>query len=175
MIDFDLRLRRLRQEGADPEVALILLDMVLGDGAHADPAGELAPVIERLLDQAKEAGRTLDIAVLVIGTDLDPQNLKEQISTLDRAGARVCRSVGELVAFTLRRLEKLLGGEEKDFPSVPLEAIESTKAVINVGLETFAASLEAQGARVVQVDWKPPAGGDEKLAGLLERMKRKGS
>lgn len=175
MIDFDLRLRRLRQEGTDPEVALILLDMVLGDGAHADPAGELAPVIERLLAQAEEAGRTLDIAVLVIGTDLDPQDLKEQIATLDRAGARVCRSVGELVAFTLRRLEKLLGGEEKDFPSVSLEAIESTKAVINVGLETFAASLEAQGARVVQVDWKPPAGGDEKLAGLLERMKRKGS
>ncbi|MCP4655949.1 MAG: hypothetical protein GY856_11080, partial [bacterium] len=38
MIDQELRLRRLRQEAADPEVALILLDVVLGEGAHADPA-----------------------------------------------------------------------------------------------------------------------------------------
>ena len=57
MIDQDLRLRRLRQEAADPEVGLILLDVVLGEGAHADPAGELAPVIDRSQAGATARGR----------------------------------------------------------------------------------------------------------------------
>ena len=51
MIDNDLRLRRLRQEAADPEVGLILLDVVLGEGAHPDPASELAPAIKEIRDR----------------------------------------------------------------------------------------------------------------------------
>jgi FdrA protein len=46
-------------------------------------------------------------------------------------------------------------------------------AAINVGLETFTESLIEQGAQVIQVDWRPPASGDEKLMGILERMKSK--
>jgi FdrA protein len=172
MIDFDLRLRRLRQEAADAEVALVLLDVVLGDGAHADPAGELAPAIERARSEAREAGRALDVAVLVLGTKQDPQDLKEQIATLGKAGARVCRSVGELVEYTLLRMdETAVHDDEPSLPPVPLEAIRDTRAAINVGIETFSASLVAQGAQVVQVDWRPPAGGNEKLAGILARMK----
>jgi FdrA protein len=45
-------------------------------------------------------------------------------------------------------------------------------AAINVGLESFTESLKAQGAPVVQVDWRPPAGGNEQLMAILERMKR---
>jgi len=173
MMDFDLRLRRLRQEAADPEVALLLLDLVLGDGAHADPAGELAPAVERALSEADAGGRELDVAVLVIGTEEDPQDLYEQIETLTRAGARVCRSVGELVEYTLLRMDQIWGDPpDLDFPDVPLEAIRDTRAVVNVGIEVFAASLTAQGARVVQMDWRPPAGGNEKLTALLARMKR---
>ena len=47
MMDNDLRLRRLRQETDDPEVGLIMLDVVLGEGAHPDPASELGPAIAR--------------------------------------------------------------------------------------------------------------------------------
>ncbi|MES0362277.1 MAG: acyl-CoA synthetase FdrA, partial [Anaerolineales bacterium] len=43
MLDNDLRLRRLEVEASDPQVAVILLDVVLGYGAHPDPASELAP------------------------------------------------------------------------------------------------------------------------------------
>lgn len=32
--------------------------------------------------------------------------------------------------------------------------------VINVGLESFAEDLRAEGVPVVHVDWRPPAGGD---------------
>ncbi len=173
MMDFDLRLRRLRQEAADPEVALILLDVVLGDGAHADPAGELAPGIERALTEARAAGRELAVAVLLIGTAADPQDLQEQSATLERSGARVVRTVGELVEHTWRCVgERPRDPAETALAPVPLEAIRDTRAVINVGIETFAASLAAQGAEVVQVDWRPPAGGNEKMAALLARMKR---
>jgi FdrA protein len=44
---------------------------------------------------------------------------------------------------------------------------------INAGLESFAESLEAQEADVVHVDWRPPAGGNEALMAILERMKGK--
>lgn len=42
--------------------------------------------------------------------------------------------------------------------------------VINIGLEIFHESLLVQGAEVVQVDWRPPAGGDENLARILEKL-----
>jgi hypothetical protein len=42
--------------------------------------------------------------------------------------------------------------------------------VINVGLEVFAQELERQGVAVVRVDWRPPAGGDPKLADLLSKL-----
>jgi FdrA protein len=43
--------------------------------------------------------------------------------------------------------------------------------VVNVGLEMFALSLAARGAHVVHVAWSPPAGGDARLAGLLEKLR----
>jgi hypothetical protein len=39
--------------------------------------------------------------------------------------------------------------------------------VVNLGLELFAESLEADGVSVVHVDWRPPAGGDLRLVALL--------
>jgi FdrA protein len=162
MIDQDLRLRRLRQEAADPEVSLILLDVVLGEGAHADPAGELGPAIA----DARAARPELEVAAVVIGTDEDPQDLAHQIETLERAGAHVFRTVGELVDHAVRRLAE--SGEPTRVP-VPLDAIGG---VVNVGLETFYDSLVAQGAPAIQVEWRPPAGGNEKLAAILSRMSR---
>ena len=43
--------------------------------------------------------------------------------------------------------------------------------VVNVGLEMFAANLAARGAPVVHVEWSPPAGGDSRLAGLLDKLR----
>ena len=167
MIDQDLRLRRLRQEAADPQVGTILLDVVLGDGAHADPAGELAPVIGPILSDRTDP-TDLAIFVVLIGTDEDPQNLAEQTATLERAGARVCRTVEEMVELAWQRL--CAPAEDLAQP-VPLETLQPPLAVINVGLESFYDSLAAQGARAVHVEWKPPAGGNEKLAALLSRMR----
>ena len=54
MIDNDLRIRRMKQEAEEPEVGIILFDVVLGEGSHMDPAGELAPVIKEIREQRYE-------------------------------------------------------------------------------------------------------------------------
>jgi FdrA protein len=164
MIDQDLRLRRLRQEADDPKTGLILLDVVLGEGAHADPAGELAPVIAQIRERQGP-----DVAVIVIGTEDDPQGLAVQVETLEAAGARVFRTVTDAVEWVSLWLS---GAAEPEGTAVPLETVQAPMAAINVGLESFHASLLTQGASSVQVDWRPPAGGDERLAGILARMKR---
>jgi len=42
--------------------------------------------------------------------------------------------------------------------------------VINIGLESFAEDLRNADIPVIQMDWKPPAGGDPKLIALLDRL-----
>lgn len=52
----------------------------------------------------------------------------------------------------------------------PADLLQHTPVVINVGLEGFADELAAQGVEVMQLDWRPPAGGDPELADLLSRL-----
>lgn len=104
MIDQDLRIRRLFQEAADPEVAVVLLDVVLGYGAHPDPAAELGPAVYQARSRAANAGRELLVVASVTGTEQDPQRLSRQVRALENAGAIVtpcnaaaARLVGEIV------------------------------------------------------------------------------
>ena len=89
MIDSRLRRDRLLREAQDPEVAVILLDFVLGYGSAADPVGDLAGAIAQVLEDARAAGRELHVVASILGTEKDPQNLGTQESTLRRAGALV--------------------------------------------------------------------------------------
>ena len=54
------------------------------------------------------------------------------------------------------------------------DLLAASPKVINVGLEIFADTLNALGLPVVQVDWRPPAGGDQRLKDLLSRLKQSG-
>lgn len=93
MIDNDLRIRRMLQEAQDPEVAVLMLDVVLGYGAHPDPASELAPAVVRARRHARELhGTELLVVASVTGTDGDPQGLGRQIRALEEAGVVVCES-----------------------------------------------------------------------------------
>ncbi len=92
MIDNELRIRRLLQEAQDPEVAVILLDVVLGYGAHPDPAAELAPAIRQAKELARREQRELAVVVSVTGTSEDPQGLDATVAALKAARAEVCRS-----------------------------------------------------------------------------------
>ncbi len=169
MMDNTLRLQRLVQESQDPEVALILLDVVLGDGSHPNPAGELAPAIQEAKAEAED--RYLEVVAVVTGTDEDPQDMAEQIAQLEAAGATVKTNNEEAVRYVGQLLQGLNGLSGST--AVDLTAINQPLAAINVGLESFTESLTAQEAKVIHVNWKPPAGGNEKLMGILERMKKK--
>lgn len=92
MIDNDLRIRRLLQEARDPEVAVIMLDVVIGYGAHPDPAAELGKAVEEAQELARREGRELLVVASVTGTEGDPQGLSRTISTLTQKGVIVCNS-----------------------------------------------------------------------------------
>lgn len=172
MLDNDLRIRRLQQETDDPEVAVVLLDVVLGYGAHPDPASELAPAIATARARAARAGRYLEVVAVVVGTDEDPQDMDAQVQQLQEAGARVETSNEAAVRYVGRLLRSLNPKPEtRNLKPVALAVLHQPLAAINVGLESFTESLMAQGAPVIQVDWQPPAGGNEKLMAILERMK----
>jgi FdrA protein len=89
MIDNQLRIRRLLQEARDPQVAVVVLDCVIGYGAHPDPASELAPAIQQA---RKLAPGELLVVASITGTEQDPQCLSKQSAALQAAGAIVCSS-----------------------------------------------------------------------------------
>ncbi|HEX7973616.1 MAG TPA: acyl-CoA synthetase FdrA [Anaerolineales bacterium] len=92
MLDNDLRIRRLLQEAHDPETAVVMLDLVLGYGAHPDPASELGPAVIQARQVARGAGRELLVIGSVTGTEQDPQRLSRQVQALESAGVLVCES-----------------------------------------------------------------------------------
>jgi FdrA protein len=92
MIDGTMRREWIEQEGADPQTAVLLLDLVLGWGAHADPAGEIVPAVVRARRAAQAAGRSLAVVASVCGTAGDPQGLAAQTAALEAAGAIVMPS-----------------------------------------------------------------------------------
>lgn len=107
MIDPEARIEMLRADGADPDVAVIVLDVVLGHGAHADPAGELAPVCAEII-----AGGGPRIVVYVLGTDQDPQGLDAQRRVFAEAGCVVTGTAARAAlaaAAIVRREPEIVG------------------------------------------------------------------
>ena len=88
MIDPATRLEILRLAGEDRRTAVIMLDVVLGYGAAADPAGDLAPAITEITSRPG-APR---VVAFVVGTDRDPQGLARQEDVLRQAGAELADS-----------------------------------------------------------------------------------
>jgi FdrA protein len=89
MIDQTLRLERIAQEATDPSCGVLLLDVVLGYGSHADPAYELAPAIVSARESARHAGRDLAVVVSLVGSRSDPQGRDSTAEALAAAGASV--------------------------------------------------------------------------------------
>lgn len=42
--------------------------------------------------------------------------------------------------------------------------------VINIGIEGFADDLKAAGVEVIELDWRPPTGGNARLTSLLASL-----
>ena len=94
MIDQRLRLDHLSAAAADETTAVIMLDVVLGYGAHPDPAAEIAPVIA-----VGKTKRDVEVVVSLIGTQADPQGLGAQAAALAGAGAHVFASNARAARF----------------------------------------------------------------------------
>jgi len=89
MIDPTIRKMRLIEEAKDPEVAVIIMDFMLGYGSHSDPAGAMLGVISDAKMIAEKDDRALPMLAHVCGTEQDPQPLSEQIRKLRNAGIEV--------------------------------------------------------------------------------------
>ena len=98
MIDPTIRKQRIRREMVDPEVAVLLLDVVLGYGSNDDPAGALIPEIVEAKKAFEDRGRYLPVVATVVGTESDPQKLTEQEEKLREAGVVVLPSNAQAVA-----------------------------------------------------------------------------
>ncbi len=92
MIDGSLRADWLVRRAVDPAGVVLLVDVVLGHGAHPDPAAELVPALRAAHDAAARAGTGLAVVVSLCGTAGDPQGLERQAQALVAAGASVHRS-----------------------------------------------------------------------------------
>lgn len=113
MIDFTLRNERIIQEAKDPEVAVILLDIVLGYGAHPNPAKALAPAIK----EARESN--ISVVASLCGTDGDPQDYKKQKKILEKMGIIVMPSNAQAARFaalvaTKRQITTVKGIRNKE-------------------------------------------------------------
>ena len=90
MIDPSSRMAQLAELPSGPEaeeIAVVLIDVVLGYGAHADPAGTLAPV---LADVMADGGP--QVVAYVLGTDGDPQGYRVQRRVLEDVGCVVTQT-----------------------------------------------------------------------------------
>ena len=189
MIDFTVRNRRLVQEAQDVETAVILFDVVLGYGAHPDPAGALLPAILEGRRLAEKRGQHLCYVASVCGAEGDPQGLEKQRQQLQEVGVKVMFSAAGAARFAAvvagggRGVERTWSLTQLgDIASLPQKAVVGKGSmsgrqlfdlplkVINLGLPAFAQALTDQEVPVLHVDWRPPAGGDAKLLDVLRKL-----
>ncbi|MGO4599414.1 oxamate carbamoyltransferase subunit AllG family protein [Terrabacter sp. 2RAF25] len=189
MIDPSLRLERIAVEAADPTCGVLLLDLVLGHGAHPDPAPELAEAVRAARATASSDGRRLDVVVSLTGAEGDPQGLQASAARLVEAGAVVRLSNAEATREALRLL-----GHDVSTPAgargdtayasggdavaqgdgEPLGGLLTQEvSVAAVGVSLFADALRAQAVPVSEVAWQPPvAGTSGDLARVLADPRR---
>ena len=101
MIDPEPRAERLLEEAKDPAVGVLLIDVVLGYGAHPDPASVLAPACAAVASQPYGPR----VVAYVLGTEQDPQNYRQQRERLRQAscmlaptGAAAARMAASMVS-----------------------------------------------------------------------------
>lgn len=175
MIDPTSRSERLAEVFDDPEVAVLLLDVVLGHGSSEDPAGAVAGPVKEGIARARAQGREVAVVCSLCGTSSDFQGLDAQRAVLEQAGVRVlpdnaaaARHAADLVLFARERHQ----GEPQQVPEA-VSGLLAGPQVVNVGLQSFAQTISEAGAPVVQWAWQPLAGGDARLSSLVTQLMNK--
>ncbi|AUO65928.1 MULTISPECIES: acyl-CoA synthetase FdrA [Citrobacter] len=162
MIDPTTRSIEIEKLAAMPDVGVLLLDVVLGYGACADPAGAVVEAVEQV--RATRNAPLVTIATLT-GTDADPQGRSGQTDILRDAGIAVVETLEEAVLLAIS-----LTHHQDSRPSVEPNPLLDGVQVINAGLRSFALDLQSSGTPVVHYQWAPIAGGNARLASLLKQL-----
>jgi FdrA protein len=89
MIDPAARSEVMRAEAFGEEIAVVLLDVVIGYGSHPDPAGQVADICADIVASGAA------VVAYVLGARADPQGLDRQRRTLQEAGAIVTASAAQ--------------------------------------------------------------------------------
>ncbi|EGQ0362101.1 acyl-CoA synthetase FdrA [Staphylococcus pseudintermedius] len=180
MIDPEKRIEMLEASIEDETTAVILLDDVIGNGSHDDMATELAPTISKAIQHAKDRGRNIVVLATVVGTEQDHQGYQQQIDILKRAGAVICETNDQMVRTAIHLLGHDVQQPEREEKAFDKEVVDLTvsdeiiqllnvkPSIINIGLKSFSEAIRDSGAECVQFNWKPIAGGDEKLMKVLQ-------
>lgn len=164
MIDPSLRNQLIAELGEQTQVGVLLLDVVIGYGATADPAESLVAACQRAW-ALRDDSHSLHVIATVTGTETDPQCRSRQIAVLEDAGIVVVDSLPEATL-----LASALISPPQMAELAPRASLLDGVAVINAGLRSFALDLQSAGTPVVHYQWAPIAGGNKKLARLLERL-----
>ncbi len=98
MMEPAIRSEPLRAAMNDPATAAVLLDVVIGYGAHPDPASVLVDAVGSMPAQRPP------IIASVCGTEGDPQVYSRQVRTLESAGIIVAPSNAHAAEFAVRVL-----------------------------------------------------------------------
>ncbi|HEB0894456.1 MULTISPECIES: acyl-CoA synthetase FdrA [unclassified Citrobacter] len=162
MIDPTTRSIEIEKLAAFPDVGVLLLDVVLGYGACADPAGAVVEAVDQV--RAKRTAPLVVIATLT-GTEGDPQGRSEQEEKLREAGVAVVETLEEAVLLAV----SLTHHQNHNIPQTH-SALLAGVQVINAGLRSFALDLQSSGTPVVHYQWAPVAGGNARLASLLKQL-----
>ena len=104
----ELKMERLIRELGDPEVSVVLMDMVIGYGAHQDQTGALLRALETAGARQARTAQDLVIVVSVCGADADSPSRKEEVARLEEAGIIVCGSNAQAAIFAAKATR---GGE----------------------------------------------------------------
>ncbi len=112
MVDSRSRFERILDEARDPQVAVLLLDFILGYNSSPDPVGELVPAIVQARKKAEGKGGSIIVAASVCGTEQDPQGLDRQNELLLEAGVRVFPSSAQAARYCAQLVNSL--GEGKN-------------------------------------------------------------
>jgi FdrA protein len=96
MIEPEARSDLIAQALTDPTVAVLLLDVVIGYGAHTDPAAVVAAALRRC------ERRNVQVLATVTGTEPDPQRYSAQCRILERAGVTVAPSNAHAAELAIR-------------------------------------------------------------------------
>jgi FdrA protein len=105
MIDGTMRRQRILAEGRDPQVAVLLLDFILGHNAAMDPVGDLLDAIIDAGHSAEGRGGHLTVVASICGTDGDAQDLALQSRMLREAGVLLFPSNAQAAGFCCELLK----------------------------------------------------------------------